>query len=419
MTTNIKQSLRQVVSEWQIRKLPEAMSREVDLSPWVGQSIKKIIAVVGFRRVGKTYILLNFAKQIGQENCLYINFEDERLPKNTNTLTSLLEIVSEYYPNNFPILLLDEIQNIPDWSRWARRVNETTNFQLILSGSSSKLSSAEIPTELRGRTITKTVFPLNFSEFISWKKLENNIFALSEYLRYGGFPEIVISDEGKKPLLLDEYYQTFLVRDIIERYHPRQESAIRDLIRLVVNSPYYTIGKLTKSLNLASYIISKGTVSNYILWLTSSYFMRSLEIESPKVKSKIQHPKKPYFIDSYFISRLNETSSENISRQMEHAVAQHLFRDEANNPNLSTNYWKDQSDKEVDFVVKNGLRVTNLIQVSFITSSIDIAPRETSSLIKASNQLNCQNLTLVTWDYKADLKIQNKTIHCIPIGSFI
>ncbi len=316
-------------------------------------------------------------------------------------------------------MLLDEIQEIPDWSRWVRRVNETGLYNLIISGSSSKLSSAEIPTELRGRTITKTVFPLSFSEFKKWKDPTNNLLLLREYLFFGGLPEIVLADEGKKSILLDEYFQTFLLRDVFERFHLRQEQAMRDLIRLVLSSTYYTFGKLTQSLKIAGYAIGKGTVAKYLSLLSSSYFLNQLEIHSAKVKSRIQHPKKPYFVDSFFVSRLAGNFSLNVGRLMEEVVASHYFRRRMVNPNLDFYYWKDERGREVDFVLMENLKVVKLIQVSYVSSLTDISEHELVALEKASDELDCRNLDLITWDLTGEIVRKNKKIVFHPLKDFL
>lgn len=420
MNGNIKQNLRILIQEWQTRPLPIIKPREIELGDWFGnEKINKTVSVVGFRRTGKTFLLLDFARKQGRENCLYINFEDERLPRETTVLTLLVDVIKEFYGPKKLFLLLDEIQEIPNWSRWVRRVNEAGLYNLIISGSSSKLSLAEIPTELRGRTITKTIFPLSFSEFKKWKSPADGLLLLREYLLFGGFPEIVLTDEGKKPILLDEYFQTFLLRDVFERFNLRQEQAMRDLIRLVLSSAYYTFGKLTKSLQMAGYEIGKGTVAKYLSLLSSSYFLNQLEIHTAKVKSRIQHPKKPYFVDSFFVSRMAGNFSSNLGRLMEEAVASHYFRIKTVNSNFDFYYWKDEKGRETDFVLMENLKITKLIQVSYVSSLMDIADRELAALEKAGEDLGCENLELITWDLSGEIRRKNKKIICRPLKDFL
>jgi len=417
MASNIKQNLRILIEEWQKRPPPLIKPRELKIDKWFrDEGINKIVSVVGFRRCGKTFLLLDFAQRKGKDNCLYLNLEDERLPKTTEVLTELTNVIKEYYGAKKIFLLLDEIQEIPLWSRWARRVNETGLYNLVLSGSSSKLSSAEIPTELRGRTVTETVFPLSYFEFRDWRGLDGPLL-LREYLAYGGFPEIVLADVGKKALLLDEYFQTFLTRDIFERYKIRQQQAMGDLIRLLIASPYYTFGKLGTTLKTAGYEIGKGTVAKYLSYLTSSFFLRPLEIHTAKVKSRIQHPKKSYFTDTFFLSRAGNFS-ENFGRLMEEAVAGYYFRQRLSDPNFDFYYCKDVAGREVDFVLRKSQRVEKLVQVSCIHSAMEINERELVALERASDELGCHNLSLITWDYDGVIKRKNKEIRCLPLIGF-
>lgn len=415
MNQNIRQILREMIVQWQKQVLPEIKPRNFSLEGWFNPGTNPILCVVGFRRVGKTFALFDFVQKTGRENCLYLNLEDERLPKVTKTLTELINVIKEFYGDKRLVLLLDEIQEIPDWSRWARRVNESRLHHLILSGSSSKLSSAEIPTELRGRTITQTLFPLSFAEFKSWKEPSDELNLLREYLVYGGFPEIVLAPEAKKTLYIEEYFQTFLTRDIIERYHPRQKTAISDLIRLLLTGSYYTIGKLTKSLQAADYRIGKGTVANYLSYLKSSYFLKPVEIFSPRVKNRLQHPKKTYFADSFFVSRMAGNFSQNLGRLMEEVVAGQLFRRQTRDFNFEFYYWQDLQHNEVDFVLRQGLKTTEIMQVTYASSLLDLREREVSNLIKAAKQLKCENLTLITWDYKGEIKEKGFKINCVPL----
>ncbi len=360
----MRQLLEEIIKEWWNQKLPKIYLREVNLLDFFSKRVKKAVSVIGFRRTGKTYLLLDLAQKLSQENCIYINFEDERIPEKTEVLSIFLEVVKELRGNKKTILLLDEIQNIPKWSKWVRRVMDTCNYPIFLSGSSSKLSSKEIPTELRGRTLTCYLFPLGFKEFLSFKNKKIETLPKSailsfqkEYLRFGGLPEIVLVEEGKKYFLIDEYFKTFLIRDIFERYNPRNEAVIRDVLKLLLNSTYFTISKLTNTLKSLGYRIGKGTISNYLSWIEDSFFVYFLKFYSPNIKDQLQYPRKLYFIDNFFISRFSSKFSKNLGRLLENLVAQHLIKRSYQNPLLEIYYWKNRRGQEVDFVLKNQEKV--------------------------------------------------------------
>ncbi|KKU78663.1 MAG: hypothetical protein UY06_C0043G0002 [Candidatus Amesbacteria bacterium GW2011_GWA2_47_70] len=368
-----------VLLEWQGRKLPQIIDRGTNLNSYLSSSVKKIISVVGFRRTGKTFSLFELAQKIGQQNCLYVSFEDERLPKQTPVLTSLTDTITELFPNRKFILLLDEIQNIPDWSLWARRIHESTDHQLFISGSSSRLLSTELPTELRGRSLSVIINPLGFKEFLRFKQQDPGQLAkpkilslLREFLYFGGFPEIVLAEEGKKPLILDEYYQTFLSKDVIERFHIRQTQTLKQLIQLLLNSPYFTASKLTNNLKGLDLQASRATVARYVNYLQENFFLHPLSLHTPGIRNRLKAERKTYFVDSSFLARFSTAFSQNIGRLMEQAVFSRLFLQS------DIYYWKDHRLREIDFVTRN--------------------------------------MQIITWDLETDLK---NGISCVPLYKFL
>jgi predicted AAA+ superfamily ATPase len=422
----MKPILKELITEWKERNLPNIIERENDLTKLIDWKILKAIPIVGFRRTGKTFLLLNTAKKIGKENTLYIDFEDERLPQKTEVLTTLSDIIKEIYGRKKLILLLDEIQNIPNWSKWVRRMLDSFNYQIILSGSSSKLSSKEIPTELRGRCITIELYPLSFSEFLRFKNedierltdpLRLNL--LREYINFGGLPEIVLSEEAKKYMLIEEYFKTFLIRDIFERYGIRNKELMRDILRLLLNSTYITITKMFDTLRSIGHKVGKETIANYFYYLRSSMFIEFLEILSPKIKNSLKAPRKVMIIDNFFIKRFSQKFSENIGRLMENCVFLELKRRAAKNPLLEIYYWRDYSQNEIDFVLKDGLNVKQLIQVTYASSKDEIEKREIKALIKASKFLKCKDLLIITWDYEDEIEIKNKKIVFKPLWKWL
>lgn len=422
----MKQILENLIKDWWARPLPRVIPRDVDLAEYLDLKVRKIISVIGFRRTGKTYTLLDLAQKVGQKNCIYINFEDERLPKETAVLTKLLDVLVEISGGKPYILLLDEIQNIPDWSLWARRVIETMPHKLFISGSSSRLSSRELPTELRGRSLTVKIEPLNFREFLRFKGVSFGdlpsaqvLHFTREYLTYGGFPEIAMVEEGKKPYILDEYFQTFLARDVIERHHLRNDQGVKALIQLLLNSPYYTISGLTNSLRGVDYKISKASVMRYLDFLGQSFFFKPLCLHTPSLKNRLKAAKKPYFVDSYFLSRYTTAFSQNLGRIMENLVACQLWKRIEDRPLSEIYYWKDYQNHEVDFVIRENEVVKKLIQVSWVSSRSEIAKRELEGLLKASRQFKTLEMLLISWDFKGEFKIDKTKIKCLPLYEWL
>ncbi|MBI2431148.1 MAG: ATP-binding protein [Candidatus Levybacteria bacterium] len=422
----MKQILDDLLKKWWSDPLPTIKPRDVNLLFYFDPKVKKTLTVTGFRRVGKTFTLLDFAQKYGKEKCVYINFENERLPRKTETLSNLIDLLTELRGNEPFVLLMDEIQEIPEWSRWARNVNETTKHRLILSGSSSKLSSQEMPTVMRGQTITIPIFPLNWDEFLRFKEVNKNTLPkdlllnyLREYLLFGGLPEIVLAEEGLRSLILTGYFSTFVERDIVERYKLRKKETFTDLLRLLPNTQSYTYSKLANSLKSMGHNVGKGTVIRYMHWLEQSYFQSYVEVFSVNVRTRIQTVKKSYLIDNYFTSQLSSRLSENIGYLMEQAVFHTLHILSVWDPRYELFYWKDYFGNEVDFVVIRNKSVSELIQVTYANTIIDIPERETKALVKAAKALNLLSGKIITWIVEETKIIDGITISYIPLWKWL
>jgi len=426
---------RTLFHEWKNRKLPNVIGRDVSLLKYATIEPKKIIVTSGFRRTGKTYLLFHLIKELlkdqTKEKIIYINFEDERIPSNTEFLTDLIPAIKQVYGKP-EFLFLDEVHNIPNWSKWLRRVYDTEEIRFFVTGSSSKLSSKEIPTELRGRFLELTVLPLSFMEFLRFKNISSAKKTeysteeiaemqrlLMEYLKYGGLPEVVLATEDKKIEILQGYYNTIIRRDIIERFRIKSEENLKTLIRLLLNSTQYTITKLYNSLKSLNYEIGKSTIQTFLDHIENAYFMYSVYVFSPKAKNQLQWPRKVYFIDTGFISQLSTKFSRDMGRLYENIVFLELKRKKAKNPNLEIFYWKNQLHEEIDFVIKRGLKVKQLIQVCYNASDLETKKREIRALSKASKELKCRNLLIITEEMEGKEKINSKTIKYQPLWKWL
>jgi predicted AAA+ superfamily ATPase len=422
----MKQILNDLVKTWWSNPLPSIKSREVKLAAYFDPKVRKILSVIGFRRAGKTFTLLDFAQKYGKDKCVYVNFEDERIPKKTEVLSTLVDLLAELRGNQPLVLLMDEIQEMPEWSLWARRINETTQHRLILSGSSSKLSSQEIPTELRGQSITIPIFPLNWQEFLRFRQAKEQtlprsqlLHLLREFITFGGLPEIVLAEPGLRPLILSDYLSSFVNRDIVERHKLRNTAALTDLLRILPNTRSYTYSKLTNSLKSMGHTVSKSTVIRYTQWLEWSFFVSRLEVFSASVKSRIQTMKKSYLIDNYFSSQFSSRLSDNFGHLMEQAVFHRLHVRSAWDPRYEITYWKDYSGNEVDFILVKNKIITELIQVTFASNMAEISDRETKALIKAAKKLNRPSGRLITWDVEAVMTINGVEVIYTPLWKWL
>ena len=236
--------LRTLLYEWKDRKLPKVLARDTRIDILPEQKTENATVITGFRRVGKTYLLYGAIEKLletqPREDVVYLNFEDERIiAPSTGILTDLIPETQAVYGRKPKYLFLDELQLVPNWSKWIRRILDTEDIQLFITGSSSKMSSSELPTELRGRAWEVKVSPLTFHEFLRFKKLyldpekmafvkEETArfrFLFDEYLTFGALPAVVLTSFEKKQELLQSYFQTVVQKDISERYRISRRKA--------------------------------------------------------------------------------------------------------------------------------------------------------------------------------------------------
>ena len=427
----MEQTLKTIIYEWKTRKLPQIIEREINLESYLTLKPRKIITVTGFRRVGKTYLIFQLIEKLLQknsrENIFYINFEDERIPKKTEFLTNLLPTVKQVFKKLPKYLFLDEIQEMPNWSQWVRRIYDQEEMRIFITGSSSKMSSREIPTELRGRCLEKKIFPLSFNDFLKFKKVKIDFGAVSysgdekaklmnllnEYVLYGGMPEVVLIEEGRKKELLQEYYQTVVRKDIIQRFNLKNEEGLKALLRLILNSTSYSATKLYHTLKSLNYRIGKTTLLEYLSDIENSYFLESLPIFSYKIKDQLQYPRKIYIVDNGFITALSSSFSNDFGRLYENLVFQKLRR----NPENEIFYWKDRNNREVDFVVRKLSKVQKLIQVCYDLGNFETKEREIKSLISANKKFGSQDIerVIINQDLEKIEEIQGVKIRYIPL----
>jgi len=341
-----------------------------------------------------------------REEVVYVNFEDERIiTPATQFLTDLIPEIQALYGRKPKYLFLDELQLIPNWSKWVRRILDAEPIQIFITGSSSKMSSAELPTELRGRAWEVKVNPLTFKEFLRFKQVSIDTekisfvkeeearfrFFFDEYLIFGALPAVALTSQEKKQELLQSYFQTVVQKDIAERHKIDNDAALKTLLKLLLNSSYITISKLANSLKSMSIAVGKSTINNYLSYIETSYFMNELYIRNPAVINQLQYPRKVYFIDTGFMTALSTKFSKNMGRLFENLAFHTLTK-----TNETVYYYKDRKGNEVNFAILEEGKTTALYQVCFDLTDDETRTREISSLVKAGMTLNCQNLNVIS-----------------------
>lgn len=430
---------RAVLARWMVQEIPQAFDREINVPLDIG----KIISIVGPRRAGKTYLMFilikKLAKRLKKDNILYVNFEDERLRNlDARDLETMIKIYYELFkPEDKPVyLFLDEIQNVKDWDKWVRRIHDQGNYRLYLSGSSSKLLSREISTSLRGRNVDVVVFQLSFREFIkikgvNFKKglleyLEEErgkiLRYIREYIEFGSFPEVVMEDERIKEKILNSYYNAIFYRDLVERFRIRNMSVFEEFTKYCLSNhaKYLSISKAHRYLKSLGFKVGKAKLLDYIKYYSEIFFIFHLEIFSYSIKDRKQYPKKIYVVDNGLIRISGVDTS--ISRLMENTVFMEILRRSEIFNKFQVFYWKEYGKaegREVDFVLKEGTKIRELIQVTYASTREDVREREVNSLIKASKELKAKKLVVITWDYEGTEEINNRRIEFVPLWKWL
>lgn len=388
----------------------------------------QIVCISGIRRSGKTTIIRQLAKELGgNENTLIVNFDDERfLEKN---LKLLIDIKNTYFekakPKKKPFIFLDEIQNIAEWEKFARGVHERKEATLVVSGSSSKLLSEELATLLTGRHITFFIYPLSFGEFLEFRNLpiksEIDLHAkrieikqmLREYMEFGGFPEVVISSEKNR--ILRGYFETIITKDVIDRYKIREREKAKILAKYYltnISSPM-TFNRISKFLKL-----SLTTVERFSTYFETVNILFFITRYSTSLKEQEKSPRKVYSTDIGLSNAIGFRFSEKLGKIMENIVALQLKIMQTFNPDIEIYYWRDSSGREVDFVVKDRLKI-KLIQVCFDIEATDTKERETASLLRALDEFDLQEGLIITDDFEGEEKIKDKTIIYTPLWKWL
>jgi len=341
-----------------------------------------IKVIIGPRRTGKSVFGLLLLKG---KNFAYLNFDDENLLKikNYDDLISWLNIV---YPN-FEYIFFDEIQNLPNWEFLVNKL-QRRGYNLVLTGSNSKLLSGEIASSLTGRYLQIEVFPFSFGEVKSF----NADYQLSQYLFSGGYPEVVVNHLDPRSYL-KTLFEAILFKDITKRFNLRHPQKIYDLASyLLANfASIYSYQALKKAVDLSSVV----TTQKYVNLLEQTLLFFSLNRFNHKLKKQFGYGKKIYAVDNGLVSSVGFQNSENFGRLLENAVFGRLLRNELI-PNTNIFYYKTKSGKEIDFVIKRGVKIENLIQVSQSLNDAKTKKREVGALLEASGELGCKDLVIVT-----------------------
>jgi len=426
-----KQKLKELIVQHTNFALQKTNLYQREISNIEGLILKKeIIVITGVRRCGKSSLMRIFIQNLfmktstQKENFLYINFEDERF---VNFSHEDFEVLYETYlelnnPQGKQFLFFDEIQNIEHWSRWINRLYEFENVKIFITGSNATLLSGEIATSITGRNIPVQLYPFSFREFLGIKGISISSDAfynrdqrvlikknLTEYIESGGFPESGINNDSS---ILQYYFQDILLRDIITRYQIRNTKEIKELA-LYLSSNISNLCSYRKLSSMIS-VKSLNTVKNYLDHLENAFLFFRMGMFDYSLKKQMNNPYKMYCVDTALARSVSFNFSQDLGRIYENIVFIELLRN-----GYEVYYWKSKQNYEVDFLIRQGRDIIDIIQVSLIISNAKTKEREIRSILEASKTFNLKKAKIITEDYASEHTENGVHIDFIPLWQWL
>ena len=310
----MKNTFKRLIIDSQERPIPERMPRDLDFP----LDSHKIISLIGVRRAGKTSVfqhaIAQLRKTLNPAAIVYLNFEDDRLDNlSIADLDLILEAYYELYParrQEKTYWFFDEIQNLQGWEKFIRRMHDTENCQIFITGTSAKLLGSEIATSLSGRTIVYEIFPFSFTEYLRYHDVRVSVHSsdsqswikhhFEHYLKHGGFAECFGQIDDIERRILRDYLDLIVYRDIIERFGVTNRALLRHLIKFLFANPasLVSINKLYNDFRSQGFKLSKDTLADYFSYLSDAYAAFSIPIYRESIQEEQRNPKKVYIIDN-------------------------------------------------------------------------------------------------------------------------
>lgn len=385
------------------------------------KDIKEVSIVSGIRRSGKSTILLQVLKKaieqgLPKENTLYVNFEEPAFAPylKLEFLSEMLDAYLEKFnPAGKILIVLDEVQYVSGWEKFVRGLaDREERIKFYITGSSSKLLSKEYGTALTGRIYTNEIFPLSFEEFLIFKnktKLLN--FAggkgtpelrhqFMEYLKYGGFPRVVLSAKVQDKLqLLKDYYSSIIEKDIVQRYEVRDIKKIKEYYINLVTSIAANFSGYRAEKTLA---ISQPTANKFFAYAEEVFLIQGINLFAYSYLKQKANPEKIYVIDTGIYRAVSFRFSENLGRIFENLVFLEYRR-----KNKDIFYW--QGKNEVDFLLRQGTKIEKIVNVCWELNEGN-RKREIAGIEEAMKKFKLKKAEIITMGYAAEIKVKGGEI---------
>lgn len=407
----------------QRRERDELMSRPYlmrrsnqDTDLLLSSSLIKLIT--GPRRVGKsTQALL----MLRDKNFAYLNFDNYSLLDAWDA-NLVMRMLDDVYPG-YEYILLDEVQNLDGWDLWVSELYRLGK-NLVITGSNARMLSSEMATVLTGKYLQLEMLPFSLEEFFDWNKLDlhclnpedktNSLVLADDYLRNGGYPEVVASRQMTRSYL-DTLFVSIVWKDVAKRHNVRNVTDLNNLAMYLVSNFCNPVSAndLTTELGFSSV----NTTRKYMDYLHEPYLFYYLSRYNNKLKLMKKAPRKVYVVDNGFVTSKAFSLSDNLGRLLENQVFIELVR-RGYDVERTMFYYRSRNDKEVDFVLRKEAHIERLVQVCYDMSNPKTEKREVDSIVECAGELKCSNLVIVTNNDKRTIEKDGYKIDVVPITEF-
>ena len=374
--------------------------------------------ITGPRRVGKsTQALL----MLRDKNFAYLNFDSQQLLDAWDA-NLVMRMLDDVYPG-YDYLLLDEVQNLDAWDLWVSELYRQGK-NLVITGSNAKMLSSEMATVLTGKYLQVEMLPFSLEELFDWHKLDLHHLMpeqgaeckvlTDDYLRNGGYPEVVASRQLVRSYL-DTLFDSIVWKDVAKRHNVRNITDLNNLAVYLVSNFCNPLSsnELAEELGFSSV----NTTKKYMDYLHEPYLFYYLSRYNNKLKLMKKAPRKVYVVDNGFVAAKAFSVTENLGRLLENQIFIELVR-RGYDTEKTMFYYRSRNDKEVDFVLRQGVHIERLVQVCYDLSSPKTEKREVDAIVECAGELKCDNLTIVTYDDDRTIEKDGYKIDVIPIAKF-
>ena len=355
------------------------------------------------------------------KNFAYLNFDNYSLLDAWDA-NLVMRMLDDVYPG-YEYILLDEVQNLDGWDLWVSELYRLGK-NLVITGSNARMLSSEMATVLTGKYLQLEMLPFSLEEFFDWNKLDlhclnpedktNSLVLADDYLRNGGYPEVVASRQLTRSYL-DTLFDSIVWKDVAKRHNVRNVTDLNNLAMYLVSNFCNPVSAndLTTELGFSSV----NTTRKYMDYLHEPYLFYYLSRYNNKLKLMKKAPRKVYVVDNGFVTSKAFSLSDNLGRLLENQVFIELVR-RGYDVERTMFYYRSRNDKEVDFVLRKEAHIERLVQVCYDMSNPKTEKREVDSIVECAGELKCSNLVIVTNNDKRTIEKDGYKIDVVPITEF-